>query len=498
MFIEPKNQKLMKRIKLVLSVVLLFLITNINAQDRFLDEVFTDVAVQENIVYAWNWSVLPTAEDQTGTSFGALTQYVDSLVMDVYEPVGDTSTERPLVLLSHAGSYLPPSLTGAPFGTKKDSFLVEMCTQLAKRGFVAVAFTYRLGWNPQAQDQETRASTIIQAVYKAAHDSKALIRYFRKNAGAYKVDTDKIILGGSNSGAYHALLAANLNRPEELGVFKFLDGNGDPYIDTTLWGNFEGQNGALSYYNHPGYSSDFNLVLSLGGDVGDTSWVDPGETPVIAFHGVNDASPYETGVVTTGANQIPIIEVSGPGDYMPLVNQYNNNAGVENGSSCSGPPSTDGQSYNGNYPFYGAGFEPYNWYSTAPPNNPTATKSRALAYIDTIMNFFIPRAYRLLGDPNFNYTGPCVTSIQYNDIAEINLNVYPNPSHSFLRIELNDLSSTIQSVELYDVAGKLLRQEKVDGLNRYTLNRTGESPGMYFIGISLSNGKSGFKRVIFE
>ncbi|MEX0813888.1 MAG: T9SS type A sorting domain-containing protein [Chitinophagales bacterium] len=477
-------------------------------------------------------------------SFGSMsaqvTLYVDSLKMDVYTPDGDTSTNRPLILLSHAGSYLPPSLTNAPFGTKSDSFLVEMCTQFAKRGFVAVAFTYRLGWNPQAPDQETRASTIIQAVYKASHDSKALIRYFRKNAATYNVDTDKIILGGSNSGAYHALLAANLNRPEELSVFKFLDSNGDPYIDTTLWGNFDGENGALSYYNHPGYSSEFDIVLSLGGDVGDTSWVDPGETPVIAFHGVNDASPYETAVVTTGANQIAIIEVSGPGDFMPYVNQYGNNDVFSGGGFCPGPQSTDGVVYEGNYPFYGAnaGFEPYNWYATNPPNNPTASKSRALAYIDTIMDYSIPRIYKAFFDNNYMDACPQTGGVLTEDFNNVNvqrnvtyawnwsifptaedtsgtvvgangindpindqtisMNIYPNPAHSTIRVELNDNIHTIQSVELYDVAGKLLRQENVGNLSQYTLNRNGESTGIYFLSVTLSNGKSGFKRVVFE
>src|SRR5690606_12694574 len=235
------------------------------AQERILDEIFTNVSVQKNVTYGWNWSVLPTAEDQTGTVFGPITQYVDSLRMDIYTPDGDAATDRPVILLSHAGSYLPNSLTGVPFGTKEDSAMIELCTQFAKRGFVAVSYEYRLGWNPSSPDQEVRTQTIVLAVYKAAHDAKSLIRYLNANASTYGINPNKIVLGGSNSGAYHALLAGNLNQPEEIGIFKFLTGGGTPMIDTTLWGNFEGQNGAFSHFNHPGNPSDFQLVLSLGG-----------------------------------------------------------------------------------------------------------------------------------------------------------------------------------------------------------------------------------------
>ena len=45
----------------------------------------------------------------------------EDLIMDVYQPEGDTETNRPLVLLFHSGSFLPPQITHLPTGTRKDS-----------------------------------------------------------------------------------------------------------------------------------------------------------------------------------------------------------------------------------------------------------------------------------------------------------------------------------------------------------------------------------------
>src|SRR5690606_16760636 len=98
------------------------------------------------------------------------------------------------------------------------SAIVEMCKQFAQRGYVAAAINYRLGWNPLG-NQETKASTIINAVYRAMQDGKAAIRFFRSdaaNANIFKIDPDKIVLGGSNSGGYAALAAGALDKQTEL------------------------------------------------------------------------------------------------------------------------------------------------------------------------------------------------------------------------------------------------------------------------------------------
>lgn len=487
----------MKSQKSLILTLMVLCTLGLNAQTRYLDEVFSNVTKTSNVVYGWNWSVIRTAEDTTGTEQIPGTKfYVDSLVADIYAPAGDTATNRPVVLLSHAGSFLPNTLTGLPLGTKNDSCLIEMCTRLAKRGYVAVSFTYRLGWNPFAADQETRAKGIILAVYKANQDAKALIRFLKTNASTYGVAQDKFILGGSNSGAYVALLAGNLNKPNEINNFKFLDSLGNSFIDTTLWGNYDGFGGLLNNSNNsPGVSSSFQGILSLGGCVGDTSWVEAGEVPVIAFHGVADAgSPYNTAVVIVAATGSPVIEVSGPGDFNRIADGLGNQD-LFKGAFCGGVPSTDGNIYEGTYPFYGAGFEPWGWYSASTPLNPTASRARAMAYIDTIMDYFLPRAYRLLIDST--YTDPCVV-VDETTTNDVNVEIYPNPSHSDIHIRVNEANQTIKSVELFDVAGKLVRAEEAKNALQHTIRRNGVEHGIYFVKINFTKGEQTFKRIMFE
>ena len=48
---------------------------------------------------------------------------------DIYEPVGDTLTNRPVIIVSHTGSFLPPVANGQPTGSIKDSSIVEQCNR---------------------------------------------------------------------------------------------------------------------------------------------------------------------------------------------------------------------------------------------------------------------------------------------------------------------------------------------------------------------------------
>ena len=287
-----------------------------SAQHRYLDEVFTDVTVTSDVKYGENYTVL----------YGPPPLVMDTLRMDVYMPEGDTEDMRPLIILTHAGSFLPKHVNTLPFGNKNDSSLVEMCIQFAKRGWVAVAMNYRLGWLALAPTQEEKAASIMNAVYKSAQDARTCVRYFQDdaaNANVYKVDTTKITVGGSNSGGYTALAAAYLDKVEEITLFKFQDSTGNSFINQAIWGGFYGEGGTPGYNNHsnPGHSSEIQLVLNFGGAIGDTSWMEAGDIPVVTFHGIEDVTtPYYTAVVIVLGTGDPIVEVSGAHDIARYAN----------------------------------------------------------------------------------------------------------------------------------------------------------------------------------
>ncbi|MBK8505145.1 MAG: hypothetical protein IPL46_24835 [Saprospiraceae bacterium] len=126
----------------LLAFICLLSSMSLFAQDgRYLNEVYTDVEVTSNVPYGANFSVL--AVPIIGTTFK------QPLVMDVYQPMGDTAAARPLAIVLHTGNFLPIKTNGGVTGEKTDSAVVEVCMRLARMGYVAVSADYRLGWNPQ-------------------------------------------------------------------------------------------------------------------------------------------------------------------------------------------------------------------------------------------------------------------------------------------------------------------------------------------------------------
>ena len=118
--------------KFQLTLALILCAWSSSAQ-RYLDEIFLDVQVETDVVYGENYTVMlgypPSLED---------------LKMDVYTPVGDTATDRYLILLAHSGSWFPKGVNSLPFGNKSDTSMVHLCTQFAKRGWVAASIDIAL------------------------------------------------------------------------------------------------------------------------------------------------------------------------------------------------------------------------------------------------------------------------------------------------------------------------------------------------------------------
>ena len=136
----------MKRLLLFLFLPLLSF-----SQTRYLDDVFINVTVTSDVEYAQNISILPAI-----LSGGVNPPALMPILCDIYEPTGDSLTDRPVIVLAHTGSFLPPVINGQPTGSKLDSSIVQQCMRWARKGYVAVAMNYRLGWNPTSTDQDVR------------------------------------------------------------------------------------------------------------------------------------------------------------------------------------------------------------------------------------------------------------------------------------------------------------------------------------------------------
>ncbi|MFN8310075.1 MAG: T9SS type A sorting domain-containing protein, partial [Chitinophagales bacterium] len=477
--------------KLPLAILAILCVLGLNAQ-RYLTPQFTNVTVTKDVKY--------------GANLGYNSSFTSSedLMMDVYEPQGDTATHRPVIILGHAGSYL--SLYA--WGTKEQYSVVELCNRFAKLGYVAVSINYRLGWSAGSSDAETREKTIINAVYRAMQDFKTCIRYFKKDASTvnnWKVDPCKIFVGGTNSGGYSSLAVANLNKQSELLGVKFLDSQGHPYIDQSKTGDFDGFGGTENMDNYPGYTSTARAVLALGAATGDSIWVEPGEIPVVAMSGVDETTtPYNTAIVITGSGTA-IIVVSGAGDFMPRQERLGNNDVFKSAMLPAGPPNRNGsgvvtQPVEGLYPFYGAMFEPWSWYDGTQPVgdatlNPSASQVKAMKYIDTIMAYTAPRFFEIIKD-----NAACTVTTGIQDVKSetgFDFTAVPNPASNTITVFSKDAKEIVEAAQLLDLNGRIVAGVADNRAYYAVLNVNDVANGIYTIAMKTVNGVA-VKKVVVQ
>lgn len=511
-----------RKFYLVALVCALFTYTTTMAQTRYIDEVFTSVDVASNVQYGQNYSVLTGAP------------VINNLVMDVYTPSGDVETNRPLIIYVPTGSFLPRYINQLPVGDKTDSASVEMCKRFARQGYVAACINYRKGWNPIGT-QDERTQTIILAVYRALQDSKTAVRFFRKdhatNGNSYGIDTSKICVGGQGSGGYMSFAYSALNKLSELQITKFFNFTTNAFmVDTALWGDWNGHGGqsSLNVENHPGYSNAVNVVFNVGGAMGDSTWLEAGEIPIISVHCVADAfTPFSYGIVIVPSTGDFVVEVSGSSDINRLANQHGNN------DIFFTPPITDAftsaaNAYNnalnatygngggeGLFPITGLadGNGPWEWWDDASviaeapawgqdgnacitngyaanpmyqALGPVAGRTRAMAFIDTIHGYITPRLYRVFFEQ----------SIGIDEVSlENKISMYPNPTHDVVTFVSNG-NSPINGIEIYNTTGSLIRNNVGLNTKNYPINTTEFSPGIYIVNILMEEGMITRKLII--
>ena len=328
---------------LLTALGICFSLCSVNAQTRYVDEITQDVSVTSNVLY--------------GTNIGIITQSPaqEDLYMDVYQPSDDTASNRPVVIILHTGSFLPAIINGQPTGSKTDNAIVAMCEGFAKKGYVAIALDYRLGWNPVSPSEDVRRSTLIQAAYRSLQDVKTAVRFLRKSViegeNPYGVG-DKIAVGGFGTGGYISLSLATLNNYEtELLLPKFIDtseetiatfGQPMPYIIQEMLGNFEATDyGFLPMIldgdtvptefpfcipNHVGYSSEIDMVFNAGGSLPEISWLEAGEVPIASMQNIYDQdAPYAEGNVIVPTTGEFVIIAQGSQLVQENATEYGNN-----------------------------------------------------------------------------------------------------------------------------------------------------------------------------
>ena len=186
---------------LILAICMSFIFSQDDCSGgRYLEEIF-NVDIQYEIEYG---------ENINHTMLGS--EYTQTLYMDIYSPADDELEDRPLIFFMFGGSFIG--------GSKSSGDIVALCTQYAQRGYVAIAIDYRISpvliFNPTEE-------VAYKAVLKAMHDVKAAIRYYRMmdqlSPDTYRIDPDRIFVGGVSAGAIAAVNAGYLDQYEEIPAF---------------------------------------------------------------------------------------------------------------------------------------------------------------------------------------------------------------------------------------------------------------------------------------
>lgn len=215
---------------------------------RYRDAVFPSFTTTSNIQYG-------SAPDLSGNP--------QALLLDLYQPAGDTAPLRPAIVWVHGGGYC--------CGDKSSGPSADLAQKFVQLGYVTVSINYRLMAPGGCTGSGGLSATCVTAALDAKEDAQAAVRWLRANAATYRIDPNRIGIGGDSAGAITATLVG-------------LDAQ-DP-----------GNSG------NPGYSSAVQAFMSLSGGVPGAMFASAGDAPGLLFSGTADPIvPFQWSAQTAGA-----------------------------------------------------------------------------------------------------------------------------------------------------------------------------------------------------
>lgn len=253
--------------------------------NRYKQEVFTDVEV-DSVNY-----------DQT-----------EDLWYDIYTPAGDEATNRRVVFLAHGGAFVS--------GSRKNPLMIDLGTRLAKHGYVAISYDYRLASSITVMLDSVAS---LGVVARSMADGSTVVRKIRESVGngnPYGIDPTNMAFGGNSAGAVLSLHLGSLDQSDVISQ----------NLDSAL-----ASAGGWSVMYDASTNSDLKAIISLAGGIHKTHFLNPitssSSIPadVIMAHGTFDPIvPYSCANVLN--NNPNAVKLCGTG---PLTDACNT-IGIEN------------------------------------------------------------------------------------------------------------------------------------------------------------------------
>jgi acetyl esterase/lipase len=344
--------------------------------------------------------IFPNVTVATGVAYGAAVNSAgvnQPLTMDIYQPSGDALARRPVIIFAHQGGFIT--------GSKTDPYMVAVCTQFAKLGYVTASIDYRLLDLGTIFNGGLDTVNIAKSAIRGMQDLRAAVRFFRRDAATtntYRVHPSYITVGGSSAGAFAALEVGYLDKVSEVPA----------YVGLAALGGIEGVSG------NAGYSSAPLAVLNLSGATENPSVIEAGNAPLCSVHGTTDGTvPYFQGRV---GSPLPPKYVYGSGRLNPRATAV----GIRNTLRT----------------LRGAGHIPFE-----------NTNAAGLAYADTTFRTIRDFLRPALAQPGTVLASRTVATAQPAAQA------YPNPASEAIRIQLPESWVNLAEAQLIDAAGRVVR-----------------------------------------
>ena len=341
-----------------------------------------------------------------------------TLLMDIYQPTGDTVRRRPVIIFAHQGGFVA--------GARTDAYMVAVCNRLARLGYVTASIDYRLLDFGTILAGGFDTVNIAKSAIRGMQDLRAAVRFFRKDAATanlYRVNPSYITVGGSSAGGFMALAVGYLDKVSEVPA----------YVGLAGLGGIEGSSG------NPGYLSAPLAVLNLSGATESPSLIEPGNVPLLSVHGTADATvPYLQGRVGGG---LPPKYVYGSGRLHPRATAV----GIRNTLR----------------PLRGAGHIPFE---------------SSAAYADTTF-----RTIRDFLRPSLGQAGTVLATAKASPLANVPAALaYPNPAEEAIRLELPAAWPLPFEAQLLDAAGRVVRTFR-PAAHDLSVPRGTLRPGVYLL-----------------
>ena len=425
----------------ILTVFLGSIFFSIDAQaqclQRYKDKVFTGFNYVPNISYGGD------KENFDGT--------ITDLVFNLFEPLGDTVSTRPLIILIHGGSF-----TNDPPLDRKSPDIAELARDLSKKGYVVISPEYRL--YSGSTTYEKLATTIISA-FLDIQQLMCFLEESYENGNPYRIDTSMVIMGGSSAGAiipmnFNEFIKTSSDIPDYFEEFvqKAADFDGLDFNDVL-------QN------KYCGLKA--KGIISISGAIIDTNYIQTTDVSFLVVHGEKDgAIPYYSGNAL-GKSILPI--VYGPGVYLDKMTRL----GIDFEADL--------------YPeaYHVPIMQPFGDSLELAIQNTLLTGSIFnQPYMDNTKKHISEFCYRLMGSPN-----ACeVTNLKPNAVSG-QLSIYPNPTSGIFQLEIpRNLLLQKSTIQINDISGRLVFEKQIQSNGKSIfLDMSNQNKGMYILSILTEN-----------